>query len=599
MFRDYLEKGKVWVDKIASAVMNYSELEIKVREATNDEPWGPHGKILNDLARETHNAEGLLEIMMMLVNRIFPDNPNNWRRTYKGLIVLAYLLRNGSDRVYDIARDNFYNIRSLENYECIDERGRDQGASVRIKAHEVVELLQDPEFLQSERQKALSSQKSYDGIGSNKFLSGNNYSRNFSGYDDDEDDSFRYPTCTAPKSEMPWNSRDGCDSSSSYRNPTSPSNKLGSFESWKGAHERTFVDEVADKLSEVCRAAKVVTNDLLGKPRVPPPSVYEDDPHKVSEDTLCFPDANLDEAEEEGEGFSSFRQAPLPPPSTTTKSKNTPSKLATSEILPSPLAPIPLIDLDEPTNKHGFENPSRLPRPPSIENLATTPKNAQGAENVDFFAELDKQHSKPAASSADLFANFNATFPAPVSSSPSGSPVVSVTSNLPDNADFGDFSSFKTLPEGAKPITSNGKHINTSDDPFFSAFSSPSTTQTPSTSTMPFATSVTMSVQQTSNEMPIPAFENSKIESKAPLNVGKTWSDLGTINIDLDLKASNNTNIQKPASPSLSQLRSQKQNLLFSQPMQQTKTIPDSAVGGTAGSNSATEHDFADFASFK
>lgn len=73
----------------ASAVMNYTELENKVREATNDEPWGPHGKILNDLARETYDAEGLLEIMTMLLSRIFPENSNNWRRIYK-VLLLSY-----------------------------------------------------------------------------------------------------------------------------------------------------------------------------------------------------------------------------------------------------------------------------------------------------------------------------------------------------------------------------------------------------------------------------------------------------------------------------------------------------------------------------
>lgn len=66
--------------------MNYTELENKVREATNDEPWGPHGKILHDLARETHDSESLVEIMTMLLNRIFPENSNNWRRIYKVLI---------------------------------------------------------------------------------------------------------------------------------------------------------------------------------------------------------------------------------------------------------------------------------------------------------------------------------------------------------------------------------------------------------------------------------------------------------------------------------------------------------------------------------
>ncbi|VUZ48408.1 unnamed protein product [Hymenolepis diminuta] len=577
--------------------MNYTELEIKVREATNDEPWGPHGKILNDLARETHDSEGLLEIMTMLFNRIFPENPNNWRRIYKGLTVLAHLLRNGSDRVYEIARDNIYNLRSLENYQCIDERGRDHGSSVRIKAHEVVELLQDPEFLQSERQKALSSQKVYDGIGNNEAWSGNNYSSNYSGYDEDDDDSYQYPTRAAPKSEMPWNSRGVSDFSSSYRNPTSPSNQLGSFDSWKEAHERTFVDDVADKLSEVCRAAKIVTNDLLGKPRVPPPSVFEEDPHKVSEDTFSFPGATLDDAEEDDGGFSSFRQAPSPS-TTTAKSKNASSKLAVSKNLPSGPAPVSLIDLDEPANEIGSSTPPRLPRPPSSENLATRPKNGQGLENVDFFAEIDRTHSKPAVPTTDLFADFNATFPAPVSSPTSGPRVGSGTANLPGDADFGDFSGFQAPPEGAKSNTSNGKHISTSADPFLSAFS-PSSSVTSSTLTMPFTTSMSMPRQQTSNATPTATFANSKNESKIPLNVGSTWSDLVAINIDLDLKASNGPNVQKPAAPSLSQLQSQKQNLLFSQPIQQTRTLPGSIVGGNTGSSSSTVDDFADFSAFK
>ena len=34
------------VDKATNIVMNYTETEAKVREATNDDPWGPSGEIL-------------------------------------------------------------------------------------------------------------------------------------------------------------------------------------------------------------------------------------------------------------------------------------------------------------------------------------------------------------------------------------------------------------------------------------------------------------------------------------------------------------------------------------------------------------------------
>lgn len=32
-------------------VMNYSEVESKVREATNDDPWGPSGQLMSEIAR--------------------------------------------------------------------------------------------------------------------------------------------------------------------------------------------------------------------------------------------------------------------------------------------------------------------------------------------------------------------------------------------------------------------------------------------------------------------------------------------------------------------------------------------------------------------
>lgn len=34
-----------------NVVMNYSEIESKVREATNDDPWGPSGQLMGDIAK--------------------------------------------------------------------------------------------------------------------------------------------------------------------------------------------------------------------------------------------------------------------------------------------------------------------------------------------------------------------------------------------------------------------------------------------------------------------------------------------------------------------------------------------------------------------
>ena len=45
-----------------NVVMNYSEVETKVREATNDEAWGPHGTILQELAKYTFTYEHFPEV---------------------------------------------------------------------------------------------------------------------------------------------------------------------------------------------------------------------------------------------------------------------------------------------------------------------------------------------------------------------------------------------------------------------------------------------------------------------------------------------------------------------------------------------------------
>lgn len=66
-----------------NVVMNYTEIEAKVREATNDEAWGPTGQIMQELAHSTFTYEHFPEVMSMLWKRMLQDNKQNWRRTYK------------------------------------------------------------------------------------------------------------------------------------------------------------------------------------------------------------------------------------------------------------------------------------------------------------------------------------------------------------------------------------------------------------------------------------------------------------------------------------------------------------------------------------
>ncbi|KAJ3587746.1 hypothetical protein NHX12_011343 [Muraenolepis orangiensis] len=145
--------------------MNYSEVESKVREATNDDAWGPSGQLMADIARATFMYEQFPEVMNMLWSRMLRDNKKNWRRVYKSLLLLAHLIRNGSERVVTSGREHLYDLRSLESF--------------HFKVKDMVGLVQDDDRLREERKKAKKNKDKYVGVSSDsggyKSYSGDRY----------------------------------------------------------------------------------------------------------------------------------------------------------------------------------------------------------------------------------------------------------------------------------------------------------------------------------------------------------------------------------------------------------------------------------------
>lgn len=76
--------------------MNYTETESKVREATNEDPWGPTGPLMAEIAHYTNIYDQFAEVMGMLWKRMLQDNKKSWRRVYKVILVFfspcAYML---------------------------------------------------------------------------------------------------------------------------------------------------------------------------------------------------------------------------------------------------------------------------------------------------------------------------------------------------------------------------------------------------------------------------------------------------------------------------------------------------------------------------
>ncbi|GME22508.1 ENTH domain-containing protein [Neofusicoccum parvum] len=155
---------KAGVRKVQNAVMNYTEMEAKVREATNNEPWGASSSLMQEIANGTYNYQLLNEIMPMIYKRFTEKSAEEWRQIYKALQLLEFLIKNGSERVIDDARSHLSLLKMLRQFHYIDMNGKDQGINVRNRAKELGELLSDVERIRSERKKARATRNKYTGV---------------------------------------------------------------------------------------------------------------------------------------------------------------------------------------------------------------------------------------------------------------------------------------------------------------------------------------------------------------------------------------------------------------------------------------------------
>ncbi|KZV92547.1 ENTH-domain-containing protein [Exidia glandulosa HHB12029] len=146
-------------------VLNVSEMEAKVREATNDDPWGASSTLMNEIAQGTFNYQQFNEIMPCIYARFMEKEARQWRQIYKALQLLEFLIKNGSERTVDDARAHLSTIKMLRNFHYIDDKGKDQGINVRNRSREIVELLNDLDKVRNERKKAKANKNKYIGTG--------------------------------------------------------------------------------------------------------------------------------------------------------------------------------------------------------------------------------------------------------------------------------------------------------------------------------------------------------------------------------------------------------------------------------------------------
>ncbi|KAF2429053.1 ENTH-domain-containing protein [Tothia fuscella] len=118
---------------------------------------------MQEIASATFNYQLLNEIMPMIYKRFTEKAADEWRQIYKGLQLLEFLIKNGSERVIDDARSHLSLLKMLRQFHFIDMNGKDQGINVRNRSKELVELLSDVDKIRTERKKARSNRQKYGG----------------------------------------------------------------------------------------------------------------------------------------------------------------------------------------------------------------------------------------------------------------------------------------------------------------------------------------------------------------------------------------------------------------------------------------------------
>lgn len=139
-----------------------TDLEAKVYEVLSHKNWGASSTIMNEIARDTFDYEKFAVISQLMWEAMENQRPAAWRVVFKGLSLLEHLIKNGSERCVDDARNHGHTLRALHQFNYY-EGTIDRGLGVREKSKQLVEILADDERIREERQKAKQLREKFGG----------------------------------------------------------------------------------------------------------------------------------------------------------------------------------------------------------------------------------------------------------------------------------------------------------------------------------------------------------------------------------------------------------------------------------------------------
>jgi len=165
-----------------------SDVEARVYEVLSHKNWGSSSTVLNQVARDTYDYDKFPIVTGIMWEALETQRPSAWRVVFKGLTLLEHLIKNGSERCVDDARNHSHTLRALHRFNYY-EGTIDRGVGVREKSKQLVEILGDDERIREERQKARKMREKFGTSGGGGMASvsgGGGGGSKYAGYGNDD-----------------------------------------------------------------------------------------------------------------------------------------------------------------------------------------------------------------------------------------------------------------------------------------------------------------------------------------------------------------------------------------------------------------------------
>ncbi|GAB5358104.1 hypothetical protein AAMO2058_000430000 [Amorphochlora amoebiformis] len=280
---------KAIIRSVKEKVGQYDPIEVKVREATSSDKWGAKSTLMAEIARSTNDHKEYNKLFAMLWKRLKDDSiPIH---VLKAMILIEYLLRNGSDRFIRDVKDRIETIDKKKRFQAKSTKIEDQDRArqVRRKAAALISLISDEKRLQRERLTAdriknvKNSAISHDSTGiGGKFTGMNDASKDTKGEDDifdkmkkkkddnDDDDDFgEDPFDAKPKKKKPSKKDDFEDDFNDDPFETKPKKKKEAFrdDPFEDSEDPFEKQKSADPFASAPAAAADPFDEPKRKPR--------------------------------------------------------------------------------------------------------------------------------------------------------------------------------------------------------------------------------------------------------------------------------------------------------------------------------------------